>query len=63
MATVLNTFRNLTFNIILQDYVLELQAFLRGGPQIQPKFGLTKNRPVAGQLWPRDETQRSRFIE
>jgi hypothetical protein len=63
MPNLLNVPEVLTFEPGSTVFKLHVgQALLRGGPVAQPIFGLKKPRPAKGQLWPRSEFQRDRYV-
>ena len=56
MPNLVNLHEVLTF--IVKDRVFlpePYQAYMRGGNIAQPVFGLKRNRPQGGQIWPRQE--------
>lgn len=56
MATLSNLVEVLTYRPVQQEYVLAPgQVYLRGGPVGQPFTGIVRDRPIAGQVWPRGE--------
>jgi hypothetical protein len=63
MPNVLNLPEVLTYRPVEGVYILfPGQALLRGGPVAQPLLGLKRSRPNKGQVWPRSEFPRDRFI-